>query len=218
MIAGLLLAVRSSAMLTRRAPRRARQLAAGPMQGISDSFQQLFPISPERDAVAAFLGAANLTAVDRLLDGIRHLSVLTEVADTVTQSLSLDHQLPRLIDLITEALDAERGTLFLHDPDAGELFSRVARGEGVREIRIPEKAGIAGSVFSSGLPEIVDDAYQDARFNRQVDRQTGYRTHNILCVPLRGGAGQVLGVTQVLNNTDLRRFLDTSVGSISGPQ
>src|SRR5262252_1714856 len=69
----------------------------------------------------------------------------------------------------------------------------------VREIRIPEKAGIAGSVFSSGLPEIVDNAYQDARFNRRVDQQTGYRTRNILCVPLRGGAGQVLGVTQVLN-------------------
>ena len=169
------------------------------MQGTSEFFQQLFPISPEPEALAAFLGTSNLIAVDRLFDGVRRLSVLTEVADTVTQRLSLDHQLPRLIDLITEALDAERATLFLHDPDAGELFSRVARGVGVREIRIPEKAGIAGSVFSSGLPEIIDNAYQDARFNRRVDQQTGYRTRNVLCVPLRGGAGQVLGVTQVLN-------------------
>ena len=111
------------------------------MQGTSEFFQQLFPISPEPEALAAFLGAANLTAVDHLLDGIRRLSVLTEVADTVTQTLSLDLQLPRLIDLITEALDAERATLFLHDPDAGELFSRVASGEGVREIRIPEQVG-----------------------------------------------------------------------------
>jgi adenylate cyclase len=169
------------------------------MQGTSEFFQELFPIAPEPKALAAFLGADNLTAVDRLFDGVRRLSVLAEVADTVTQRLSLDHQLPRLIDLITDALDAERATLFLHDPGAGELFSRVAGGEGIREIRIPEKAGIAGSVFSSGLPEIVDNAYQDARFNRQIDRQTGYRTRNILCVPLRGGGGQVLGVTQVLN-------------------
>ena len=81
-----------------------RQFAAEPMQGTSEFFHQLFPISPEPEALAAFLGAANLTAVDRLFDGIRRLSVLTEVADTVTQRLSLDHQLPRLIDLITEAL------------------------------------------------------------------------------------------------------------------
>jgi hypothetical protein len=55
------------------------------MQGTSEFFQQLFPISPEPKALAAFLGAANLTAVDRLFDGIRRLSVLTEVADTFTQ-------------------------------------------------------------------------------------------------------------------------------------
>jgi adenylate cyclase len=51
--------------------------------------------------------------------------------------------------LIAEALDAERATLFLHDADAAELFSRVAGGEGVSEIRIPQSVGIAGSVFDS---------------------------------------------------------------------
>src|SRR5262245_50713424 len=64
---------------------------------------------------------------------------------------------------------------------------------------MPQTAGIAGSVFGSDLPEIIDDAYPDARFNREVDRQTGYRTRNLLCVPLRNLAGRVIGVTQVLN-------------------
>ena len=58
-------------------------------------------------------------------DAIRRLLVLLEVADTVTRRLSLDHQLPRLIELIVEVLDADRATLFLHDADAEELFSRV---------------------------------------------------------------------------------------------
>jgi len=132
-------------------------------------------------------------------DAIRRLSVLVEVADTVTRRLSLDYQLPRLIDLIVEALDAERATLFLHDADSGELFSRVVRGEGVSEIRMPQGVGIAGSVFGSGVAEIIDDAYRDPRFNPEVDRQTGYRTRSILCVPLRNRAAQVIGVTQVLN-------------------
>ena len=132
-------------------------------------------------------------------DAIRRLSVLVEVADTVTQRLSLDHQLPRLIDLIVEALDAERATLFLHDADAGELFSRVAGGDGVSEIRMAQNVGIAGSVFGSGVGEIIDDAYRDVRFNPEIDQQTGYRTRSILCVPLRNRADQVIGVTQVLN-------------------
>jgi adenylate cyclase len=148
--------------------------------------------------LAALLGSESVPAATAG-DAIRRLSVLVEVADTVTQRLSLDHQLPRLIDRIVEALDAERATLFLHDADAGELFSRVAGGEGVSEIRIPQSVGIAGSVFSSGIAEIIDDVYRDARFTPEIDRQTGYRTRDILCVPLRNRAAQVIGVTQVLN-------------------
>jgi adenylate cyclase len=148
--------------------------------------------------LASLLGSESVPAA-AAGDAIRRLSVLVEVADTVTQRLSLDHQLPRLIDRIVEALDAERATLFLHDADAGELFSRVAGGEGVSEIRMPQSVGIAGSVFGSGVAEIIDDAYRDARFNPEVDRQTGYRTRDILCVPLRNRADQVIGATQVLN-------------------
>ena len=148
--------------------------------------------------LAALLGSESVPAA-ALGDAVRRLSVLVEVADTVTQRLSLDHQLPRLIELIVEALDAERASLFLHDADAGELFSRVAGGEGVSEIRMPQNVGIAGSVFGSGVAEIITDAYRDARFNPEVDRRTGYRTRDILCVPLRNRADQVIGATQVLN-------------------
>jgi adenylate cyclase len=134
-----------------------------------------------------------------LLDELRRLRVLAEVADTVTRDLSLDSQLPRLIDLITEALDAERATLFLYDREADELFSRVLLGEGVTEIRIPAAAGIAGAVFAAGAAELIADAYGDPRFHQDTDRRTGYRTRNILCVPLRNRDGAAIGVTQVLN-------------------
>jgi adenylate cyclase len=156
------------------------------------------PGSPRSLSLAAVLDA-DPTLAQASAGAIRCLSVLVEVADTVTQRLSLDYQLPRLIELITEALDAERATLFLHDSDTGELFSRAARGDDVAEIRIPQMGGIAGSVFGSGLAEMIRDAYQDPRFNTEVDRRTGYRTNNILCVPLRNLDGQVIGVTEVLN-------------------
>src|SRR6202162_4543517 len=130
---------------------------------------------------------------------VRRLKVLAEGRDTGTQDLALDRQLPRLIELIAEALDAERATLFLYDSDADVLFSRVLRGEGVTEIRMPATAGIAGAVFSRGIAEIIPDVYQDHRFNPEIDRQTGYRTRNILCLPLRSREGHPVGVTQVLN-------------------
>ncbi len=136
---------------------------------------------------------------EQLIDEVRRLRVLAEVADTVTQRLSLDHQLPRLIDLIAEAFDADRAAMFLCDRDASELFSRVLRGEGVTEIRIPANTGIAGAVFTAGVAEIIPDVYQDTRFNPEIDRRTGYRTRNILCVPLCNRDAQVIGVTEVLN-------------------
>lgn len=129
---------------------------------------------------------------------LRRFSLVLEVVGA-SESVSLDTLLPRLIDLITESLEADRATLFLHDAETGHLFSRVARGDLIAEIRIPRDAGIAGAVFCSGQAEIIPDAYADPRFNQEVDRRTGYRTKSILCVPLRNRAGHAIGVTQVLN-------------------
>jgi adenylate cyclase len=172
------------------------------MQGSSEFLQSV--VSDRSDPGAteslfAALASGDRAVVDGSDNAIRCLLLLVEVADTVTRQLSLDHQLPRLIELIVAALDAERAALFLRDAETGELFSRVAQGEDIAEIRIPATTGIAGAVFSAGATEIIADAYQDPRFNQRVDRQTGYRTRNLLCVPLRDRLGETIGVTEVLN-------------------
>ena len=108
-----------------------------------------------RDVTAGLFAA--LADGDRtaVLDGsgeaTRCLLLLLKVAQTVTDELSLDHQLPRLIELIVAGLDAERATLFLYDSETDELFSRSARGESVTEIRIRSTTGIAGAVYRSGM-------------------------------------------------------------------
>ncbi len=101
--------------------------------------------------------------------------------------------------MTTQQLNAARGSLFLNDPLTNELYSRVAQGNIQREIRILNNSGIAGYVFSSGEPLIIHDAYSDARFNRTVDEQTGFVTHNILCVPIKTVKGEIIGVAQTLN-------------------
>jgi adenylate cyclase len=129
----------------------------------------------------------------------RRNTALVNVANRVSDTLSLDVLFTRLLEVVTASLDAERSSLFLHDAETGELFSRVMQGNAVGEVRFPVGQGIAGSVFTSGRGEIIPDAYADPRFNRWVDTETGYRTRNLLCVPIRNNRNEVIGVTQALN-------------------
>lgn len=59
--------------------------------------------------------------------------------------------------------------------------------------------GIAGYVATTGQSVNVPEAYADSRFHRDVDQGTGYRTHGILCVPMRAVTGLTTGVLQALN-------------------
>jgi adenylate cyclase len=135
----------------------------------------------------------------RITEMLRRTTALADIANRVSDSLSLDVLFPRLMEVVTEALNADRSSLFLHDPETHELFSRVMQGDAIGEIRFPCNLGVAGSVFASGEAEIIADAYADPRFNQEVDRRTGYRTRNILCVPIRNKNHEVIGITQVLN-------------------
>ena len=155
-------------------------------------------------------------------DILRRVLSLMSIYNRIADALDLDVLLNRLIEIITEALNADRSTLFLHDEETEELFSRVAQGDVSTEIRFPSDRGIAGSVFTSGEPIIIHDAYADPRFNPEVDKRTGYRTRNILCVPLKNREGRIIGATQVLNkhegdfDKDDRQMLDAITLHASG--
>ena len=97
-------------------------------------------------------------------------------------------------------LDCERATLFINDEKTNELYTEV--GEGLDEksvIRFPNHLGIAGTVFTSGKPVNIPHAYADLRFNPSFDKQTGFFTRSILCMPVLNKEGKTIGVSQVLN-------------------
>jgi adenylate cyclase len=130
---------------------------------------------------------------------LRHAELLLEVTRRMAGYGTLDEVLNALVDMTTSELNAERGSLFLNDPNTNELYSRVAQGNIQREIRILNTSGVAGYVFTSGEALIIHDAYADERFNRSIDEQTGFTTHSILCVPIKTVKGEVIGVAQTLN-------------------
>lgn len=153
-------------------------------------------------AIADRLAAGDRALGEALLEELRKSRRLNQVAEIVNSAEGLDAILPKLVDLVAEAAGADRASLFLHDGETNELFSRVATGAGVTEIRVPDSGGVAGAVFTSGAPELIPDAYADARFNRKVDQETGYKTDTILAAPVATGDGRVVGVVQVLNKHD----------------
>lgn len=139
---------------------------------------------------------------NHMVHGLRDEARLIEITQGLSGELNLDTLIQRIMSAAAELMQAERATLFVYDPRTDQLWSRYAGGLDHNEIRIPSAAGIAGAVFTSGVAENIPDAYADPRFDRRVDRNTGYHTRNILCMPITNKTGARIGVTEVLNKRD----------------
>jgi signal transduction histidine kinase len=133
-------------------------------------------------------------------DALPDPSVLAEENEALEAAL--------IVAKASELCDSDRSSLFLVDHEHQELWSRVAEGLGGANddgsagvIRLPLGGGIAGFVAQTGVALNLPDAYKDPRFNQDWDKQTGYRTQSLLCVPILDGDGQVMGVLQSLNKS-----------------
>jgi len=130
---------------------------------------------------------------------MRVSKALREVGTALGTTLDLDQLLELILDRITDALEADRATLYLLDEANDELVSRIALGDDVRSIRLKLGSGIAGQVARTGKPLRTHDAYKDPRFSPEWDMLTGYRTRSILAAPMKNHLGKTIGVVQVLN-------------------
>jgi putative ABC transport system ATP-binding protein len=139
----------------------------------------------------------------------------------MSQNDAFEGMLSQMLDIfsekIAEIMGAERASLFLVDAERAQFYAKVATAgstEGRPEIRVPLDSGIVGRVYATGEPMNVPDAYREPLFNPAVDRETGFRTRSILCVPIRSHGSSVFAVAQILNRRDgapfeerdLRRF------------
>ncbi len=132
--------------------------------------------------------AGDQTAVLRRL-----LAITRDMAGTT----DFDTLLRTIVEATCEVLDCERATVFLYDAETNEFHSRVATD--ADDIRFSADRGIAGAAARERGVINVPDAYADERFNREVDRATGFRTRNLLTFPLENLAGELMGVLQALN-------------------
>jgi HD-GYP domain-containing protein (c-di-GMP phosphodiesterase class II) len=136
---------------------------------------------------------------DRIVTAGSKLDLILDVTRRLMSITDLDALLRDMATVTTQLLDADRATIFIVDRERGEIWSRVALGEGAGEIRQAIGVGIAGMVAATGETINIPDAYDDPRFNPEPDQRTGYRTKTLLTFPMTGQNGRVIGVFQVVN-------------------
>lgn len=131
-----------------------------------------------------------------------------DIANQVAKDAVLEEVLEVVTLKIRELLNADRATVYLVDRERALLRSKLAHhaGEGRLEIQIPIDTGIAGQVALTGKTLNIPDAYKHPDFNPTIDRESGYRTSSVLCMPIHNRRRQVFAVAQLLNRRDGQPF------------
>ncbi len=148
-----------------------------------------------------------LTRIRQLKDGVDFstpvksdpLVSLVKIGRSISAVTDIDVLLKVIAEETKVAIQADRCTVFLLDKEKNELWSKVALGIGSQEIRFPADKGLAGYVVKTGEPLNIPDAYSDPRFNPDIDKETGYKTKTILCMPIKNNNKEIIGAFQVLN-------------------
>jgi len=138
--------------------------------------------------------------MSRQISEAKALRSVLEVTRKLSAPFDLDTMLNEVVDAARDVLDADRGTVFLYDENSDELVVRV--GTELGTIRIPANKGIVGESAMSRKLINVPDCYNDERFNRAIDKETGYRSRCMLTIPLIGFEDTLVGVLQILNKND----------------
>jgi HD-GYP domain-containing protein (c-di-GMP phosphodiesterase class II) len=138
------------------------------------------------------------------IERLRPLSGLYRVVKAMARERKLDNLLEAITRETQSMLDCDRLSVFVLDTGKGELWTQIAQGLiGQRVISIPiDGTSLVSACARTGEIINIADAYQDPRFDAEIDRQTGYRTQSVLCIPMRNRNGEAIGVLQALNKTD----------------
>ncbi len=145
-----------------------------------------------------------MTNTNPLLDSkkeIARLRRLVELSVSLNSTLNLNELLNTIIETATDILGCEAGSILLVDEKSGNLFFAASTGknaEKLAKIPVPLNNSLAGSIFQSGEPIIINVVDNEPRHNQTADKLVGFETESLLGVPLRIRERK-MGVLEVLN-------------------
>ena len=128
------------------------------------------------------------------------MEAILAVTAKLAAPFDLMTMLSEVVSAAKQVLKADRGSVWLYDAPADQLVLEIATG--IAPVRVPASAGLAGACARTRRIINVPDCYADDRFNRDVDRQSSYRTRCMLTLPLVDHKDVLVGVMQLLNKAD----------------
>lgn len=162
---------------------------------------------PEMLKLAGGLVEQSLVLTEALFQKMHALEAVLHLGTTFAKIKDLEQLVSSsIVHEVVQLLNADRGTVYLLSDDGKEIYSLIALGTEMREIRFPVEKGIAGFVGRTGRALNIPDAYKDERFNPEFDRKTGYHTRSVLAAPMTDSQGHRVGVIQVINKKDGTAF------------
>ncbi len=151
-------------------------------------------------------------------------AVVSEISYALTSTLSLQNIYRQLMEPVRRTMNVESISVGLIDPPTGDIiFVDILLGPmfaNLPTIRLKRGQGIAGWVAEHREPIIVNDVYSDKRFYSNVDRQSGFVTDSMVCIPLQVEE-RMIGVLQAINkqssnfNENDLRLLQAIGGSLA---
>ncbi len=157
-----------------------------------------------------------LRSTETLQKNIRLEYLLKEVirvSGLINSSRHLDELLREVMESVKAVFRTESCSILLVDKNKKDLYFHLVAGDKEKElsqIRVPIGKGIAGTVALTKQPMIINDAQNDERVYKVVDKTTGFVTRNILAAPLVVGE-EVVGVVEAINTIDRNNFSDSDI-------
>ncbi len=139
---------------------------------------------------------------------IENLSLLLQLSRLLNSTLDHQEVRKRAMESATQLLKAEVGSLLLIDEEKHQLYFEVALGkkeETIKKVTLDMGEGVAGWVAQEGKPLLVNDPKKDFRFDAKMDLRTGFKTRNLLCVPVKVKE-RTIGVLEVINKKGKNGF------------
>jgi len=196
-----------------------REKVIGVMQGINkvtgDQFD--FLDAETLSEMARNLGPLmqHVIDIDRQGRKLQYQENLNKIINSIHAARDIDQILISLVHDIVALFDAERVTVYAVDLETEELFSRTKLGEEIREFRVAvNNASIAGYAAATRAPVVINDVYDgdelarihpELSFNRSFDKKTGFRTKQVLVMPIEF-QGELVGALQLINRIDDHAF------------
>ncbi len=138
----------------------------------------------------------------------KNLEALIEAFEYISSQLNPDEVLKLVLEQISQLLDAEAGSIFLINEKTEKLELKVATNlskKEIEKIKVPLGQGLAGFVAAKNQLVNITDVSKDERFYSHIDSITGFKTKNILTVPLKTSE-KIVGVIQALNKKNGDHF------------